>query len=493
MFDLKAYVKHPLFVNMANHLTELLYIVDEEGRILFINKAAEDFEQICLKDVFGKFINDIYKQDESPTLKALTTGRPIREHENTYIMNGKEFLQLAASYPIIYNDRVIGAYTIQRDMTTIKQIFSDNVSLKKKENKWDFDSLIGETPEFLHCVDIARSAAANDASVLLAGYTGSGKEIFANAIHNNSARRDHPFLAINCAAIPESLLESLLFGTTKGSFTGSIDKAGLFEQAKGGTLFLDEINSMSLNSQAKLLRVLEEKELRRLGGSSNIKTDVRIISSMNTTPSKAIKKGQLRQDLFYRLSVISIVIPPLVSRKRDIELLTEHFIQTFNKKYEKNIRGLDYETRQFFMTFSWPGNVRQLKHVIESAVNITPDNDALIHLKALPQYLSDALSGAETSRRTVEQPQPAINTFYPASAQPRPIHESPQFSVPNQEMPMIDTENLFSTIENREKAAITQALLDNNGNIAKAARQLNMNRQNLVYRMKKYHIQKKKN
>ncbi len=492
MFDLNAYVKHPLFVNMANHLTELLYIVDEMGRILFINKAAEDFEQIRLKDVYGKCINDIYKQDESPTLKALTTGRTIREHENTYIMNGKEFIQLAASYPIIYNDQVIGAYTIQRDMTTIKQIFSDNISLKKKENKWDFDSLIGETPEFLHCVDIAKSAAANDASVLLAGYTGSGKEIFANAIHNNSARKDAPFLAINCAAIPESLLESLLFGTTKGSFTGSIDKAGLFEQAKGGTLFLDEINSMSLNSQAKLLRVLEEKELRRVGGSSNIKTDVRIISSMNTTPSEAIKKGQLRQDLFYRLSVISIVIPPLASRKRDIELLINHFIQNFNKKYGKNITGLDNETQKFFMTFQWPGNVRQLKHVIESAVNITPPEEKLIHLKAMPQYLNDSLSDNESHRLTVDYPQPAVDTPYPSVAHPQSFFESLQ-PVSDKEPLIIDGNTLFSTIENREKAAITQALLDNNGNIAKAARQLGMNRQNLVYRMKKYNIQKKKN
>lgn len=343
-------------------------------------------------------------------------------------------------------------------------------------------------------MNLARSSAGNDSPVLLSGFTGSGKEIFANAIHNASARKDEPFLAVNCAAVPDGLLESILFGTTKGTFTGSIDKIGLFEQAKGGTLFLDEINSMSLNSQAKLLRVLEEKEIRRLGGYNDISVDVRIISSINTTPALALANNQLREDLFYRLSVTTIIIPPLNGRNDDIDLITEHFINKFNKVFNKNITGLSDEVHNFFMTYSWPGNVRQLKHVIESAVNSADSSSSRILMSDLPYYLFESsTTHVESFQYIPKQSEdlsamagaPTANPSYGAHDAPADVSDGS--SVPTYS-PSVSPENLYDTIRQQEKKNIIDALLSCNGNVTKAARILGMNRQQLVYRMRKYNI-----
>ena len=303
--------------------------------------------------------------------------------------------------------------------------------------------------------------------MLLSGFTGSGKEIFAGSIHSESPRKDKPFLAINCAAIPEGLLEGLLFGTKRGSFTGSADKVGIFEQANGGTLFLDEINSMPLHSQAKLLRAIEEKAIRPVGGEVDIPVDVRIISSINTMPSEAIRNNQLREDLFYRLSVVSIMIPPISQRKGDVALLTEHFIEIFNGRYMKNIRGLEPECRRFFMEYGWPGNVRQLKHAIEAAVNIADRFAEQITMADLPRYLLEQAEGA--------------------SVFGEPFTDSRTSSAEHEPQAGGD---VFANIHAAEKEAIINALVQAGGNVSKAARILDMNRQTLVYRMRKYDIKK---
>ncbi|MFR6257734.1 MAG: sigma-54 interaction domain-containing protein [Anaerovoracaceae bacterium] len=529
--DLKNIIENPSVLTMLNSLSEYIYITDDKGYVRFINHAAEKFEQQSNSEICGKHINDIYTQKESPTLKALSTCKPVDEHENIYMFNGKQYNQLAKSIPLFSGGELIGACTIQRDMTLVTQILSDNASLQKnqqkssKQNIKTFDSLIGKHPDFVKSVELAKAASKNDSSVLLAGFTGSGKEVFANAVHNASMRKDKAFLAINCATVPDGLLESILFGTTKGTFTGSLDKTGLFEQAEGGTLFLDEINSMSLNSQAKLLRVLEEKEIRKLGGDSNIKVNVRIISSINTTPRLALQRGQLREDLFYRLSVNTVIIPPLKDRLLDIELLTEHFIRKFNGKFSKNIKGLSPEVYNFFMSYSWPGNVRQLKHVIESAINISDESSDKINLEDMPHYLfeNQSTSYVETfshmkepsygedisenimanlssnSLTDIIEDTDNVNVISKRSAGLKANHGRSILienkndktyeneSIENHEL---SAENLYAAIRKNEKKQIMQALIDCNGNVSKAARSLNMNRQSLVYRMKKYNIKR---
>lgn len=481
--DLERLIDNPRFLAILNSLSEYIYIIDADGRMQFMNSAAERFEQITSDKIKGRHIKEIYMQKESPTLMALEKRKAIQEHENIYMMNGKQYRQLAKSIPLFSGDKLIGACTIQRDITFMSQILSDNTSLQKyqqqhtKDKKRTFDALIGDHPDFLKSKKMAEAAALNDAPVLLSGFTGSGKEVFANAIHNASSRKNNPFLAINCAAVPDGLIESILFGTTKGTFTGSLDKSGLFEQAEGGTLFLDEINSMSLNSQAKLLRVLEEKEIRKLGDDKDIKIDVRIISSINTTPNKALENHQLREDLFYRLSVTTIIIPAIRERKGDIELLTQHFIAKYNGIFNKHIQGLARETQEFFLSYSWPGNVRQLKHVVESAVNAAKGDAPEITIEDLPSYLfEDSTKHVETFSDAAQEPSrlAAQSAGYENSDRPNIRNLAP--------------ENLYETIKEKEKTEIMEALMRSGGNISKAARDLKMNRQTLVYRMKKYNI-----
>ena len=208
--------------------------------------------------------------------------------------------------------------------------------------------------------------------MLIYGETGTGKELFAQSIHYEGIRKDGPFIAQNCAAIPETLLEGILFGTEKGGFTGAIQRKGIFEQANGGTLLLDEINSMSNELQAKLLRVLQEGYIRRIGGVKDIPIDVKIIATTNEEPLESIKNGTLRKDLYYRLNVIYINIPPLRERKEDILVLSNHFIDKYNFILGKNIHGIEDEVLQCFYRHSWLGNVRELENAIEAAMNYVP-------------------------------------------------------------------------------------------------------------------------
>ncbi len=463
------------FIDLMNRISESIYIYDEDGCTVFMNQAAQQYENMKLEDIIGKHINDMYVQDYSPSLKALETGQNVIDPQNNYIINGKECIQDTRSYPVYDNNKLIGVYTIEKDLTTIKQIVDENISYQKKSTPKEvsFETLIGQDEQFLRCIELGKIAAKNDSSVMLSGYTGTGKEMFAKSIHNASSRRNKPFLAINCAAIPETLLESILFGTTKGSFTGATEKSGLFEEARGGTIFLDEINSMPLASQAKILRVIEERECMRVGGSSSIKIDVRIISSINVTPQESLELGQLRSDLFFRLSVVNIIIPPLNVRTGDIKLLCDYFIKKFNIKMNKKVTGMDSDVESFILQYSWPGNVRQLKHVIESAISMTADEDYQLHFNSLPQYLlTDDKHQQRESDLVFRASEPHTET---AS---EPLQES--------------TANIFTSIKEQEKEKIIQMLFKCGGNVSKSARELNMSRQSLIYKMKKYDISRPK-
>ena len=228
--ELQAILENPCVLTILNNMTEYVYIVDEQGCLQFINPAVEAFENLTNSEVKGKHIKELYTQGESPTLKALYEQKTIPEHENIYMLDGKQYHQLAKSFPLFAGDKLLGVCTVQRDMTLVSQVLSDNTALQKnqqknpKAKKKTFDSLIGEHPAFQRSIELAKSSAVNDVPILLSGFTGSGKEVFAQAIHNSSPRKNKPFLAINCAAVPDGLLEGILFGTTKGTFTGALDK-----------------------------------------------------------------------------------------------------------------------------------------------------------------------------------------------------------------------------------------------------------------------------
>ncbi len=228
--------------------------------------------------------------------------------------------------------------------------------------------------------------ADTDSSVLIYGETGTGKELVAQSIHTASKRRNKKFVSQNCAAIPGNLLESILFGTTKGSYTGAENKPGLFEIASGGTLFLDEINSMEISVQPKILKAIEEKQVVRLGGYEPIKTDIKIVSAVNENPLQCIAENKLREDLFYRLSVVQLNIPPLRERINDLFYLVSHFINIYNTSMHCNLIGIDEEVETIFRGYNWPGNVRELKNVIEGAFNVA--SARFIQKKDLPEYLT---------------------------------------------------------------------------------------------------------
>ena len=249
--------------------------------------------------------------------------------------------------------------------------------LRFQHKKTGLDNIIGKSKKMNDVYKIIKKVSANDATILIAGESGTGKELAAHAVHSNSLRKNKPFIALNCAGIPENLLESELFGYEKGAFTDAVQqKIGIVELADEGTLFLDEISDLRLDMQAKLLRVLEEKEIKRVGGVETIKIDVRIISATNINLGEAAREGKFRQDLYYRLNIIPIHLPALRERKEDIPLLAEYFLKKYNRIFKKEIRGFSAEVLEYLIKYNWPGNVRELKNIIERLA-VLKDNDII--------------------------------------------------------------------------------------------------------------------
>jgi DNA-binding NtrC family response regulator len=251
-----------------------------------------------------------------------------------------------------------------------QRLLEENIALQHKlEERYRFENIIAKSPRMQQVIEVIKVVAKSHATVLITGETGTGKELVAQAIHSQSHRRGKPFIAISCAALPESLLESELFGHEKGSFTGAYaQKKGKFEVANRGTLFLDEIGEMSANIQVHLLRVLEEKEFTRVGGNEPIKVDVRVISATNRDMKQALAKGQFREDLYYRLNVVNIELPPLRERKEDIILLAQHFLKKFALENDKEVSGFSAGATDFLLKYDWPGNVREMENAIERAI-----------------------------------------------------------------------------------------------------------------------------
>ena len=292
----------------------------------------------------------------------------------------------------------------------------------------------------------------------MVGETGTGKEIFAQSIHRESNRRARKFIAINCAAVPETLIESLLFGTVRGAFTGSIDSPGYFEEADGGTLFLDELNSMSLAMQSKILRVIQENSFRRVGGTVDLQSDVRILSSCNEDPFIAIKENRLRKDLFFRLSNVLIEIPPLREHMEDLEQLIWYRLQNLSNNFVTRITAINPEVMEAFMSYSWPGNVRELFHVVDYMRNIVEDNEIGLH--HVPKYIINGIT--ETNNMEV----------------PRVAGEDLD----------LRNETLQLIMDDYESKIIKSALEKHGFNITKTAEALDIKRQSLQYRIKKYGI-----
>lgn len=281
---------------------------------------------------------------------------------------------------------------IVRNALRERSLIAENVILRKQiEERYDFEKMVGESNEITSVIAEVKKIANSKSNVLLLGETGTGKELVARAIHFNSARQDKPFVPINCSAIPENLLESELFGYVKGAFTGAVgSKRGLFEEANGGTVFLDEIGDLSQQLQAKLLRVMDDHEIRPLGGVQSRKVDIRFIAATNIDIVKAVREGLFREDLYYRINVVSITLPPLRERKEDIVILAKHFLEKYSQEIGKQVKFIDDQALRLLMNYSWPGNVRELQNIIERAVLITESNTLF------PEHLPEGMKAPDT-------------------------------------------------------------------------------------------------
>ena len=298
--------------DIFNAIEEGIHIIDYSGRTILYNKAMEEIEGLSQKQVIGKHLLDLFPdwtRENSTLLTVLESGKSIVNREQNYLnFRGKNIRTINTTLPIVENGKTIGAVEIAKNITMVNDMSEQIIELQQKLIKplkkeagirhYHFEQLIGKNDKYLEAIKIAKRASKSISSVLIFGDTGTGKELFAQSIHYGSERNVRPFIAQNCAAIPETLLEGLLFGTSKGSFTGAQDRPGLFEQADGGTLFLDEVNSMSWALQAKILRVLQENYVRRVGGNRDIPVDVRIIAATNEDPELLIQAGQFRKDLY---------------------------------------------------------------------------------------------------------------------------------------------------------------------------------------------------
>jgi len=265
---------------------------------------------------------------------------------------------------------------VVRNALRQKSLQAENVLLKREIGKdYDFSSIIGESPALKAILDEVRKVTDTRSSVLLLGETGTGKELFARVIHHNSSRRDMPFVPINCSAIPENLLETELFGHVRGAFTGAVaTKKGILEEAEGGTVFLDEIGDMSLSLQAKLLRVIEDQVIRPVGSTKGSKVDIRFITATNKDLKAAVKQNAFREDLYYRINVISLQIPPLRERKEDIKALVQHYLEKYSHEMGRTIKEISPESLELLMNYEWAGNVRELQNVIERAILVSDGN-----------------------------------------------------------------------------------------------------------------------
>lgn len=460
----------PLLSGLIDLLDICVQAVDKNGRTIFYSKGVERLENLTEKDVIGRPISEVYtidgknKIDEktSMLLKALSTGQPIKNQHMTFFVSENQQVDVITSvFPIIADNEILGAVAVFRDITQIKQMSNKIMDLQKSlvqqknslnGTQYCFDNIIGPGNAMQKTIEIAKKIALNLSPVLIQGETGTGKELFAQSIHNASPVSKGPFVAINCAAIPETLLESVLFGTSKGAFTGAIERPGLFEEAQGGTLFLDEINSMDIHLQTKLLRVLQTRTVMRVGSNKSIPVNARIISAINIDPKEALEKGILRSDIYYRLSVVSLVIPPLRERADCLLALAKHFIEINNKIMGKRVSGLAKDVHFMFNKYNWPGNVRELEHAIEHGMNLVEDNENSLHMHHLPTYLTNKFSSYKSlSKETT-------------------------------------VKNLKNTLLKYEKEIITRQLKNNQGNISQTAKELNISRQNLQYRIKLLNI-----
>lgn len=437
-------IANDLKEKIIDSIEESIIAINHNGQINQVNKSFCRLFGINESKLLYKDIYNVFAQHNRQMLEVLTENEEVEDHP-VIIKNisTRNLINCTATIRFIKADneydhgKVVVIYENQKTKKLVSKIFGNQAELT-------FNNLKGNNPKFLETIDIAKSAAESSSNVLILGESGTGKEIIAQAIHNASIRSDGPFIGLNCCSIPRELIGSELFGYDEGAFTGAKKggKPGKFELAEGGTLFLDEIGDMPLDFQSFLLRVLEDKKVTRLASEKQFPVDVRIIAATNKDLPSEVKKGTFRNDLFYRLNILTIKIPPLRERKDDIKELCNYFTELLSQQQNKNITGISEDVLELFYNYSWPGNVRQLENTIDRMINLV--NSGLLTIDLVPEEIRNGSK-------------------------------------------LIDREKL-SDIEANEKDIIINLLEKNNNNISNVARKLDISRPTLYRKLKKYNV-----
>ena len=466
-----ADVARDTLIQVLDRLNECVVIADAEGRMSFLNDAAVRLDSMVNSDVRGKHVTEVYTmnggEDFQIPLVLKEKRSHLHMHQHYTTRYGKIVETTSNCHPIVQHGQVLGAVNILEDWSTIDRLNQQVVDLQEKllamegERKvkksaltatYRFSDIIRQSPVMQQVIEQCEQVASSDSSVMIYGETGTGKEVVVRTIHEMSPRASMPMVKINCGAIPETLLESELFGYEKGAFTGAAKaKKGLFELADGGMVFLDEVGELPLSMQAKLLTFLEDRRFRRVGGLRDIEVSVRIAAATNRDLEEEVREGRFREDLYYRLNVLQIRIPPLRERRDDVPVLCEYYLKHFNRKFGRKVDGISPEFMDALKQYSWKGNVRELRNVMERCVLFSRGN---------------LLTGKETG---LPMPQPVPEQQDGGSFPVRNLREGPV--------------DLKKELENFERAYIDQALELSDGNMSRAAQLLGCTRFTLKRRL----------
>lgn len=453
-------------------------IIDTDGTYIYYNQASANIDQIPRNEAIGKNILSLYKDmdiESSTMLQAAMHGTEYRLCTQVYYNKYGNKVEYVHSTAPIFDDngKIIGAIEAGLNKNISQRMTKEILSLiKTLSHHPDIDSsphIIHRSKKVADLITQAKRVAAQDIPVMIYGETGTGKELFARLVHNNSTRRDKPFIAVNCAAIPDTLIESMMFGTEKGAYTGAEKKKGYIEMAEGGTLFLDELSSLNIEIQPKLLRYLQEGRYWRLGGTEEYRSNIRIITAVNETPTQLVNKGRLREDLFYRLCVGFLTIPNLSERKEDIALLAEHFIKKYQPSLNHTITALAPSTKALLESLPWDGNVRMLENtIIRSLIfqdmpgELQPSSINMIDISLHPEHSIETHS---------------TDAIYADTANDLLLIEENT------------AVNLDDAVKQYERNIIVHALNRNKGCLSKAARELGIHRSTLQYKVERHNIQ----
>lgn len=453
---IQSWDKEFLF-DILENISDAVMINDAYTTIIYVNRAYETILGTSAEKAIGKKLKDI--EPNAIAIKVVETGKP--SHNIVDYLQTVKIHAVGMSFPIYYNQKISGAFSIFNDVSELdrltKELQRTREISKYFQQELEEDHLPKSFSEYIHSnrnikdmLLLASKVAKTDATVLIRGESGVGKEVLARAVYKESKRSKMPFIKVNCASIPENLLESELFGYEDGAFTGAKrgGKLGKFELAQGGTIFLDEIGDMTFNMQAKILRVLQEREVERVGGTKTISLDVRVIAATNKNLEEMIQEGTFRSDLYYRLNVVPLNVPPLRERKDDIIVLSRNLLVKLNKSTEEAV-SLSSDVIKVLQKHNWPGNIRELQNVLEHANIIRTGNQ--IEVKDLPKYL---------------------------------VPEEYRLDVKH-----LETFDLKSNIEMIERELIKESLLRNKNNKSKAIRELGISRRTFYEKLSKYGFQ----